>query len=153
KDVLDFYTCKECGRCSDNCPAFITGKILRPKHFTLDLRDHLYALQAEVMRGGGPPRGTLDRPAETTAADEGAGWSGTLQGGAGEVNGSASKAPGRLSPVDLVPHVIHEDVLWGCTTCRACEELCPVLITCVDNIVQMRRNLVVMRGELPSELN
>ena len=153
KDVLDFYTCTECGRCSDNCPAFITGKILSPKHFTLDLRDHLYALQDEVMRGGGPPRGTLDRPAETTAADDGAGPSGDLQGDPGEANGSASKAPGPLSPVDLVPNVIHEDVLWACTTCRACEEQCPVLITYVDKIVQMRRNLVIIRGEFPSELN
>ena len=43
KDVLDFYTCTECGRCSDNCPATNTGKLLSPKHLTLDLRDHLNA--------------------------------------------------------------------------------------------------------------
>jgi Fe-S oxidoreductase len=48
--------------------------------------------------------------------------------------------------------VIHEDVLWGCTTCRACEEQCPVNITYVDKIVQMRRNLVVIKGEFPSQL-
>jgi Fe-S oxidoreductase len=38
-------------------------------------------------------------------------------------------------------------VLWACTTCRACEEQCPVMITYVDKIVQMRRNLVMIRGE------
>src|SRR5690606_29918854 len=109
KDYLDFYTCTECGRCSDNCPAFMTGKMLSPKHFTLDLRNHLYGRQTELTRG-------------------------------------------ERKPDDLVPGVIHPDVLWACTTCRACEEQCPVNITYVDKIVQMRRNLVVVRGEFPTEL-
>jgi Fe-S oxidoreductase len=43
-------------------------------------------------------------------------------------------------------------VLWACTTCRACEEQCPVNISYVDKIVQMRRNLVVIKGEFPQEL-
>ena len=34
KHVLDLYTCTECGRCSDNCPAYTTGKKLSPKHLT-----------------------------------------------------------------------------------------------------------------------
>jgi Fe-S oxidoreductase len=102
KDYLDFYTCTECGRCSDNCPATRTGKILSPKHFTLDLRDHLNSK--------------------------------------------------REAPADLVPNVIKPDVLWACTTCRACEEQCPVNITYVDKIVQMRRHLVTMKGEFPAEL-
>jgi Fe-S oxidoreductase len=42
--------------------------------------------------------------------------------------------------------------LWACTTCRACEEFCPVLISYVDKIVDMRRNLVLVRGEFPTEL-
>ena len=55
-------------------------------------------------------------------------------------------------PLELDPNVIHEDVLWACTTCRACEEQCPVNISYVDKIVQMRRNLVTIRGEFPAEL-
>ena len=31
KSILDFYTCTECGRCSDHCPATKTGKKLSPK--------------------------------------------------------------------------------------------------------------------------
>src|SRR5690606_36431868 len=54
--------------------------------------------------------------------------------------------------LNLVPVVMHEDVLWACTTCRACEEQCPVMITYVDKIVQMRRNLVTIQGEFPAEL-
>src|SRR6202012_3698206 len=56
-------------------------------------------------------------------------------------------------PVDLVANVIHPDVLWACTTCRACEEQCPVMISYVDKIVDMRRNLVLVKGEFPAELN
>lgn len=123
KDILDFYTCTECGRCSDNCPATQTGKKLSPKHLTLDLRNHLYGLQDEVAQGARPPRD---------------GWS--------------EEAP-LLETKDLVPHVIDPDVLWACTTCRACEEQCPVNITYVDKIVQMRRNLVTIRGDFPSQLN
>ena len=61
KDIVDFYTCTECGRCSDNCPAYTTGKILSPKHLTLDLRDHLYARQEEFLELGDKlPRHGLD---------------------------------------------------------------------------------------------
>ncbi len=123
KQVLDFYTCTECGRCSDNCPAHRTGKILSPKHLTLALRDHLYAQDKDL---------TSKQP---EAAPEGA----PLQ-------------LSRAGTVNLAPDVIHPDVLWACTTCRACEEQCPVLISYVDKIVDMRRNLVMVRGEFPHEL-
>lgn len=57
KSILDFYTCTECGRCSDHCPATQTGKKLSPKHFTLDLRGFLYkhdrALVASKANGHG----------------------------------------------------------------------------------------------------
>ena len=52
----------------------------------------------------------------------------------------------------LVPGVIAPDTLWSCTNCRACEEQCPVGISYVDKIVDFRRDLVLMRGELPNEL-
>lgn len=41
-DRLGLYSCTECGRCSDNCPAHLTGKVLSPKQLVLNLRDHLY---------------------------------------------------------------------------------------------------------------
>lgn len=145
KEILDFYTCTECGRCSDNCPAFTTGKILSPKHFTLDLRDHLYARQEELVGQGARPKGTIDRPAPPDPESEAPVQPDATPAEAGEGTGNKG--------IDLVPNVIHEDVLWACTTCRACEEQCPVLITYVDKIVQMRRNLVIIRGEFPAELN
>ena len=44
-----------------------------------------------------------------------------------------------------------KDALWACTTCRACQEICPASIEHVNKIVDMRRNLVLMEGEFPGE--
>jgi len=46
---------------------------------------------------------------------------------------------------------VGSDVLWSCTTCRACEEICPAEIEHLDKILEMRRNLVLMEGEFPGE--
>ncbi len=154
KDILDFYTCTECGRCSDNCPATTTGKILSPKHFTLDLRDHLYARQAEFLAlDSKPPRLDLN-PKPESEAEAAAETEAAEPGSESDTDKQAETDKAKAyEPVGLVPNVIHEDVLWACTTCRACEEQCPVNITYVDKIVSMRRNLVVIRGEFPAELN
>jgi Fe-S oxidoreductase len=127
KSILDFYTCTECGRCSDNCPAHTTGKVLSPKHLTLALRDHLYTRQDELIGS------VVPAPAE------------------GVPEGANPIAIGAGSVV-ISPDIIHPDVLWACTSCRACEEQCPVMISYVDKIVDMRRNLVMVRGEFPHTL-
>jgi Fe-S oxidoreductase/nitrate reductase gamma subunit len=44
-----------------------------------------------------------------------------------------------------------KDALWSCTTCRACQEICPASIEHVNKIVDMRRNMVLMEGEFPGE--
>lgn len=135
KAILDFYTCTECGRCSDNCPAHKTGKLLSPKQFTLDLRDHLYEHGESLVH----EKSKLDTAGEglPRLEEEGA--------------EAAAEAP--PAPKELVTNVIHPDVLWACTTCRACEEQCPVMISYVDKIVDMRRHLVLVKGEFPSQLN
>lgn len=115
KSILDFYTCTECGRCSDYCPATKTGKKLSPKHFTLDLRDFLYKSEFALVSGKG--------------------------------NGEAQE-----HRKDLVDGVIDPEVLWACTTCRACEQECPVFISYIDKIVDMRRFLVQERSEFPAQL-
>ena len=51
KQVLDMYSCTECGRCASVCPATATGKPLAPRQFLLDLRDTLYAKQNEILAG------------------------------------------------------------------------------------------------------
>ncbi|MBU0639788.1 MAG: 4Fe-4S dicluster domain-containing protein [Planctomycetes bacterium] len=115
KDILDLYTCTECGRCSEQCPANSTGKLLSPKHLSIHLRDHLYARQDELL---GPAR------TGNAQADE----------------------------AGLVPDTIKPEVLWACTTCAACEEECPVFISYIDKIVDMRRHLLMEQGEFPEQL-
>ena len=147
KAVLDFYTCTECGRCSDNCPAHKTGKILSPKHLTLALRDHMYEnepklVEREMKWGPG-----MDGAAAAQAAGE---YEPSIEEKADAAEGALR--PETYVPVNLAPDIIHPDVLWACTSCRACEEQCPVLISYVDKIVDMRRNLVMIRNEFPHEL-
>lgn len=47
---------------------------------------------------------------------------------------------------------IHPDEVFACTTCRACDEICPVNIEIVDRILEMRRYLTLMESEFPAEL-
>jgi Fe-S oxidoreductase len=53
---------------------------------------------------------------------------------------------------NIVGSVIHDDTLWACNTCRACEEACPPMIEYVDKIVDMRRHLVQEEARFPKEL-
>ena len=183
KAILDFYTCTECGRCSDNCPAHKSGKILSPKQLTLDLRDHLYARENEFLNRPGGPKGPEpdahghghddhthgDEHADTDGHDaHGHDDHGHGDGHDDHGHGDGHDDHGHHEPVfpenpipipevatkqvELVTNVIHPDVLWACTTCRACEEQCPVMISYVDKIVAMRRNLVLVKGEFPAEL-
>jgi len=50
---------------------------------------------------------------------------------------------------DMLTEVVAEEVIWDCTTCRACQEACPVYIEHVDKIIDMRRNLAMERGQFP----
>jgi Fe-S oxidoreductase len=114
KDLLDGYTCTECGRCQDACPASRTGKPLSPKHLILDLKHYLVEQGPALLPGRSPSR----------EAAQGAG-------------------PGPAPKPALAGDVITDEVLWDCTTCLACVEACPVFIDHVPKIVEMRRHLVM----------
>ena len=122
KQCFDFYTCTECGRCSDNCPAYRSDKPLHPKMMTVNLRHHLLD-KAPFL---------LSKNSNTAVTDSGNGQ---------EWNGAA-----------MVGAVVGDDELWACTTCRNCEEQCPVFIEYVQRIVDMRRYLVIMESRFPAEL-
>ena len=55
------------------------------------------------------------------------------------------------APDAALIEVIGKDALWSCTTCRACEEICPASIEHVKKIVDLRRSLVLMEGEFPGD--
>ena len=122
KQVLDMYSCTECGRCSSHCPATYSGKMLAPRQLLLNLRDYLYEHEDDV----------LDSPAA-------------------KGNGEATE-PVTVGENVVGDRLILDEVLWACTSCRACEEACPVLIEYVDKIVDMRRHLVQEEARFPAEL-
>ena len=99
KEVLDTFSCTECGRCQDACPAFATGKVLSPKLVIMGLRD------------------------QVLAQDQSA----------------------------LVPDAVPDQSVWDCVTCGACVEVCPVSIEHVDQIVDLRRHLVMVESSFPAE--
>ncbi|MBM3155346.1 MAG: (Fe-S)-binding protein [Chloroflexi bacterium] len=115
KGLFDSYSCTECGRCSDVCPATSTGKTLNPRLVIYDIKTNLLHNGPQLGKNG-----------KKDAALP-------LIGGGHE--GSVA-----------------EDVLWACTTCSACMEVCPVFIEHVPRMVDMRRNLVEMRAKFPEEL-
>ncbi|HEV8320547.1 MAG TPA: (Fe-S)-binding protein [Myxococcota bacterium] len=132
KNALDWYTCTECGRCSDNCPATKTTKPLSPKHLTMALRNHLYEHGDDAIAAarGGPPLGE-DHPLNAPIVPD------VLQ-----LAGSPAVEGPWLPP----------DIIWACNTCRACEHACPVHIEYVDLIVDLRRYQVMTASEFPKEL-
>ena len=65
-------------------------------------------------------------------------------------NGKHADAPAHEKP--MVGGIIHDNVLWACTTCRWCVEACPVFIEHVPKIVDMRRWLVLTESRFPAEL-
>lgn len=110
KDTLDYYSCTECGRCQELCPAYNTGKPLSPKNLIIDLKHGLYDNKAAVLAG----------------------------------NHEA------ITPI--IDANVTEDVIWACTSCRACEIACPVFIEHTDKIYEIRRNLVMMESKFPAEV-
>jgi Fe-S oxidoreductase len=132
KNLLDGYSCTECGRCTAACPANITGKVLSPRKIVVDTRQRL-------MEKG--PLVTGD-------------WMEFLRPRL--VHGEGAQARG-ATPEDALGHrlldaYITEEELWQCTSCRACVQECPVAIDQLDVINQMRRNLVLTESRFPPEV-
>jgi Fe-S oxidoreductase len=128
KDMLDGFTCTECGRCQQACPAWNTGKPLNPKTFIMGIRE--MSVEAEH---GLPLIPNSAGVRETYGLDD-------------------TVSPIRLSK-PIVDDAIPFDAVWDCVTCGACVEACPVLIEHVDKIIGLRRNLVLEDSRFPAELN
>jgi Fe-S oxidoreductase len=52
KEMVDSFSCTECGRCQDVCPAYATGKLLSPKLLIMGIRDQLFAEGPNLLAGG-----------------------------------------------------------------------------------------------------
>jgi len=112
--LLNAYTCTECGRCTSACPANITGKKLSPRKIMMDTRDRM----EEVGRNIDANKGVFVPDNKT-----------------------------------LLNDYITPEELWACTTCNACVEECPVNISPLSIIMDMRRYLVMEQSAAPMSLN
>ena len=111
KNLLDAYSCTECGRCSAACPATQTGKLLSPRKIMMDTRDRAEAVGKNINKN------------------------------------KEFKDDGKT----LLHDFISVEELRACTTCNACVQECPVSISPLDIILQLRRHLVMEESNAPQE--
>ena len=113
KNLLDAYSCTECGRCSAACPAYVTGKLLSPRSIMMKTRDRLEEVGKNID----------------------------------------SNKQFKDDHKSLLHDYITVEELRACTTCNACVEECPVSISPLDIILQLRRYLVMEESSAPQEWN
>ena len=113
KNLMDAYSCTECGRCTAACPANITGKLLSPRKIMMATRDRL----EEVGKN-------MDLNQKFVSDNK-----------------------------SLLHDYITVEELRACTTCNACVEECPVSISPLDIIMELRRSLVMEESNAPQEWN
>ncbi len=135
EQMLDFYSCVECGRCTDVCPASGTGKMLSPMDIMIKLRDHLTEKGAAVT-------GKSPWVPEMAFGDKGPNKYANME---------REEAVTAMDSISMIGDVITQEELAGCTTCRACEDACPVMNEHVGQIIDMRRYLVMAEGKMDPE--
>ena len=113
KNLMDAYSCTECGRCSIACPANATGKLLSPRKIMMPTRDRMESI-------------AKNRAQNKTFVPDGK---------------------------TLLHDYISVEELRACTTCNACVEECPVSISPMDIILELRRSLIMEESNAPSEWN
>jgi Fe-S oxidoreductase len=161
KEILDTYSCTECGRCQTYCPTYDTGKPLTHKEMNRAIRHHAQQMAESMplplsmlarrlnriapVTGGGHGDGHGEPHAHTDPAtgSEGAFAQSTLQ--------LPAELLEKMPPLVGENGVIPDETVWACTTCGWCEQACPVFIEHLPRIVDMRRNLVLMESRFPEE--
>lgn len=173
KSLLDNYACTECARCTTYCPAFATEKPLSPMHLVHDLKDEMkdrgfkiLELQAEAQKLGvevEPPAPGIE-VVEPMEGEPGYEAMMARQAQWDEVSAKPENKPivDKIEAIKaelaakppLVGGRIKDETLWACTTCGACQEVCPVFIDHPLKILQMRTHIVLNdeSGRTPGEL-
>ncbi|MEE9240650.1 MAG: heterodisulfide reductase-related iron-sulfur binding cluster [bacterium] len=125
KDLLDLDACMNCGRCEDVCPAHLSGVPLSPRKLIRDMKEHLTRAGPAKLRA----RASGGENDDAAAAE-------------------AESAPlfGEAAEGAAMPAVLEVE-LWGCRTCGACQQECPVFIEHIPKMVDMRRHLVMMESK------
>ena len=124
KDLFDFLSCTECGRCQAACPAHNTDKPLNPRQVIHEGKLNLLANGKVILSS---------RPADTLA--------------------SAPENASMVVPlINGRDESVSTDAIWACTTCGACMVKCPVFIEHVPKLIEMRRHLVMEKAQFSEEL-
>ena len=128
KQVFDGYACTECGRCSSLCPAANTGKLLVPKEVILTAKDNILE-NADIVLNKKEDSETNRIPLFKDYDME-------------------------LPEKTYVEYdvSIPEKALFQCTTCGACQSVCPVSNEHIRNMIDMKRYLVMTEGRFPEKL-
>jgi len=127
KNIMEAYTCTECGRCTAVCPANITGKKLSPRKIMMDIRDRAEEVGQRLDSGS------------LTYVKE-------------ELRAEATKlTPANYDDGKNLFDYISREELHACTTCNACVEACPVLISPLDPILRLRRHEILTQSAGPSD--
>lgn len=127
KNVLEAYTCTECGRCTSVCPANLTGKKLSPRKVMMDIRDRADEIGKKIKTGN----------TEFISDDK---------KGEGVVLDKTNFDDGK----SLFDYITNEEI-YACTSCNACVEACPVLINPLEPILAMRRYDILTNSSGPSD--
>ena len=122
--ILAAYTCTECGRCTSECPANITGKKLSPRKIMMDIRDRTEEVARKISSGNIDFTKDKEKPISKDNFEDGK---------------------------NLFDRISREEI-WACTTCNACVEACPVLIRPMDAILEMRRYDILTLSQGPQDL-
>jgi Fe-S oxidoreductase len=162
KSLLDNYSCTECARCTTYCPAFATDKPLSPMHVIHDLKYEMNERGFRILDIKDLTRKigvSTDVPApgiEPLPPEDGTPEA-EVHARRQEAWEAARQDPMRRPLVDRVEAIkreleglpplvggrIKDETLWACTTCGACQEVCPVFIDHPLKIVQMRTHIVL----------
>ncbi|MBM7867723.1 4Fe-4S dicluster domain-containing protein [Heliobacterium gestii] len=151
KQLFDAYTCVQCGRCTDQCPAYQTGKPLNPKALHVTLRQHIDEkgpLLERIRRNGGHAQEGAANEALQAARETAA----TADSASGEAADCLTEAEQALLEKKVTGEVFSEDFFWSCTTCRGCMEACPVSNEHIPKLVEMRRYMVLTESEFPEDV-
>lgn len=123
KNVLDAYSCTECGRCTDVCPANITGKLLSPRKIVMNIRDRAEEIGKNLDSKNEAFKKDPTQPLTKDNYQDGK---------------------------SLFDYIKREEI-HACTTCNACVEACPVLINPLEPILKMRRYEILTESAGPGE--
>ncbi len=123
KNLLDAYSCTECGRCTAVCPANLTGKKLSPRKIVMDVRDRMEEVGRNIRSGDAKFAKNPEKPL-------------------GKDNYQDGKT--------LFDYISREEI-HACTTCNACVEACPVMISPLEPILQLRRYEILTESAGPGD--